>query len=305
MSDPDPTTRATRWPRSSTWWCRTSSSPRPRSSPTWSCRPSPCRRRPARLPTPTAWCSSAARRSSRPGEARQDLWIIQQLAQRIGLPWRLRHDARHRRGLRRDAPHDAVHRRHHLGAAEREQRVTYPCAERRRPGPADRVHRHFPTADGRARLVPADIIPADERPDADYPFVLITGRQLEHWHTGSMTRRAGVLDALEPDPVAIAAPAATCERSACKPATWSPSSRAAAASRCTRAPTTARRAARCSCRSLLRGGGQPADQPGARPVRQDPGVQVLRGAHQPRRPGTAGSTSSYGGGRILAEAALD
>jgi formate dehydrogenase major subunit len=50
--------------------------------------------------------------------------------------------------------------------------------------------------------VPADIVPADERPDADYPLVLITGRQLEHWHTGSMTRRSGVLDAIEPDPVA-------------------------------------------------------------------------------------------------------
>ncbi len=48
------------------------------------------------------------------------------------------------------------------------------------------------------KLVPADIIPADERPDVDYPFVLITGRQLEHWHTGSMTRRASVLDAIEP-----------------------------------------------------------------------------------------------------------
>jgi formate dehydrogenase major subunit len=47
-------------------------------------------------------------------------------------------------------------------------------------------------------LVPADIIPANERPDADYPFVLITGRQLEHWHTGSMTRRTVVLDAIEP-----------------------------------------------------------------------------------------------------------
>jgi formate dehydrogenase major subunit len=59
---------------------------------------------------------------------------------------------------------------------------------------------------GRARFVPADIIPANERPDADYPMVLITGRQLEHWHTGSMTRRAGVLDAIEPDPVALVHP---------------------------------------------------------------------------------------------------
>ena len=64
----------------------------------------------------------------------------------------------------------------------------------------------FPREGGRARFVPADIIPADERPDAEYPMVLITGRQLEHWHTGSMTRRATVLDAIEPDPVALMHP---------------------------------------------------------------------------------------------------
>ncbi|NBX99660.1 MAG: formate dehydrogenase subunit alpha, partial [Burkholderiaceae bacterium] len=56
----------------------------------------------------------------------------------------------------------------------------------------------FPTADGKVKLVPADIIPADERPNDEYPFVLITGRQLEHWHTGSMTRRATILDTIEP-----------------------------------------------------------------------------------------------------------
>ena len=39
-------------------------------------------------------------------------------------------------------------------------------------------------------------------PDAEYPFILTTGRQLEHWHTGAMTRRAIVLDALEPGAVA-------------------------------------------------------------------------------------------------------
>jgi len=50
--------------------------------------------------------------------------------------------------------------------------------------------------------VPADLISADEQPDANYPMVLITGRQLEHWHTGAMTRRAGVLDAIEPEPTA-------------------------------------------------------------------------------------------------------
>jgi formate dehydrogenase major subunit len=57
----------------------------------------------------------------------------------------------------------------------------------------------FPTPTGRAKFVPADIIPAAEQPDKEYPLVLITGRQLEHWHTGAMTRRAGVLDAIEPE----------------------------------------------------------------------------------------------------------
>jgi formate dehydrogenase major subunit len=60
---------------------------------------------------------------------------------------------------------------------------------------------HFPTPTGRAKFVPADLIPAAEQPDKEYPMVLITGRQLEHWHTGAMTRRAGVLDAIEPEPV--------------------------------------------------------------------------------------------------------
>ena len=57
----------------------------------------------------------------------------------------------------------------------------------------------FPTPDGRGKLVPADLVPPDEEPDDAYPFILTTGRQLEHWHTGQMTRRATVLDALEPE----------------------------------------------------------------------------------------------------------
>ena len=45
-------------------------------------------------------------------------------------------------------------------------------------------------------------VPPDELPDAEYPLVLTTGRLLEHWHTGSMTRRASNLDALEPEAIA-------------------------------------------------------------------------------------------------------
>ena len=46
------------------------------------------------------------------------------------------------------------------------------------------------------------MLPPAELPDAAYPMVLTTGRQLEHWHTGAMTRRASYLDALEPEAVA-------------------------------------------------------------------------------------------------------
>jgi len=64
----------------------------------------------------------------------------------------------------------------------------------------------FPTPSGRARFVPADLIHAAEQPDKEFPTVLITGRQLEHWHTGSMTRRASNLDYIEPEPVASVHP---------------------------------------------------------------------------------------------------
>src|SRR5262249_3136569 len=55
---------------------------------------------------------------------------------------------------------------------------------------------------GFGKLVAAKLQPPDETPNEDYPFILTTGRQLEHWHTGAMTRRASTLDALEPSAVA-------------------------------------------------------------------------------------------------------
>jgi formate dehydrogenase major subunit len=85
---------------------------------------------------------------------------------------------------------------------ERESSVTYPCVKEGDPGDPVVFIENFPTQSGRAKFVPADLISADERPDAEYPMILMTGRQLEHWHTGSMTRRASSLDAIEPEPVA-------------------------------------------------------------------------------------------------------
>ncbi|HUL63688.1 MAG TPA: formate dehydrogenase subunit alpha [Burkholderiaceae bacterium] len=135
-----------------------------------------------------------------PGNAKPDMWIIQQIAKRIGLGWNYKGPEC---GVAevyeemRQAMHTAI-----AGISwerlERESSITYPCLTEEDPGQPIVFIDHFPTPDGRVKLVPADIIPANERPDAEYPFVLITGRQLEHWHTGSMTRRASVLDVIEP-----------------------------------------------------------------------------------------------------------
>ena len=134
-----------------------------------------------------------------PGDARQDLWIIQQLAKRLGLNWSYPGE---------ESGVAAVYEEMHIAQGSisgitwdrlnRESSVTYPCKDDNDPGQTVVFVDKFPTDDGRAKFVPADIIPANERPDEAYPFVLITGRQLEHWHTGSMTRRASVLDMLEP-----------------------------------------------------------------------------------------------------------
>jgi formate dehydrogenase major subunit len=134
-----------------------------------------------------------------PGEARQDLWIIIEMAKRIGLDWRYAHPREVFEEMRRAMPSIAGITWERL---ERDSAVTYPCAGDDDPGQRVVFTDQFPTASGKGRFVPASIIPAAERPDDHYPFVLITGRQLEHWHTGSMTRRTEVLDSIEPAPVA-------------------------------------------------------------------------------------------------------
>jgi formate dehydrogenase major subunit len=132
-----------------------------------------------------------------PGEARQDLWIIQELGKRLGLPWNYSGPEDVFNEMRKAMPSIAGITWERL---ENEGAVTYPCEQEGDPGQEVIFEDDFPRPNGRAKLVPADIIHADERPDSEYPMVLITGRMLEHWHTGSMTRRASVLDAIEPAP---------------------------------------------------------------------------------------------------------
>ena len=134
-----------------------------------------------------------------PGDAKEDLWLLNELAKRMGLHWNYAHPREVFDEMRQCMDSIAGITWERL---ERESSVTYPCEKEGDPGEPVVFTTHFPTATGRGKFVPADLISAAERPDEQYPMVLITGRQLEHWHTGAMTRRASVLDHIEPEPVA-------------------------------------------------------------------------------------------------------
>jgi len=139
-----------------------------------------------------------------PGDAQQDWWIIQELANRMGLSWSYKHARDIFGEMRLVMPSLTGITWDRL---LKEDAVTYPCADENSVGKDVIFGDGFPTASGRGRMTPADVLPPDEIPDDDYPLVMSTGRLLEHWHTGSMTRRSTVLDALEPEPEVHVSPA--------------------------------------------------------------------------------------------------
>ncbi len=139
----------------------------------------------------------ARRALSPPGDAKQDLWIINALARRFGLKWDYTGPDQVFEELRQCMPSLKGISWKRL---EKEGSVTYPCDEEDQPGQEVIFGDGFPTPDGRGKFVPASIVAPDEVPDRHYPMILTTGRLLEHWHTGSMTRRASVLAGIEPDP---------------------------------------------------------------------------------------------------------
>ena len=141
---------------------------------------------------------------SPPGESRQDLWIIQELARRLGLEWDYTGPEAVFEEIRRAVPSMAGMTWARL---DEEDSLTYPLVSEGDPGePVIFRDGVFPTDDGRGRFVAADYIEADELPDEKYPFVFMTGRQLEHWHTGTMTRHSRVLNTIEPWPYVLVNP---------------------------------------------------------------------------------------------------
>ena len=133
---------------------------------------------------------------SPPGEARADWWIEVELAKRLGLEWTYDHPSQVFAEMKLTMKSfDNIS----WERLENENAVTYPSLSPTDPGQPIVFGDGFPRADGRARFTPADLIAPDDVPDDEYPMILTTGRQLEHWHTGSMTRRSKVLDSVEPE----------------------------------------------------------------------------------------------------------
>ena len=133
-----------------------------------------------------------------PGEAKEDLEIIIDLAKALGLDWKYKHVSEVFNEMAEIMPSlknitwDRV---------EAEDSVTYPCEEKDKPGSEIVFSQKFPTHSGLGKIVPTNIVSPDELPDQQFPFVLTTGRLLEHWHTGAMTRRSKTLHELEPEAI--------------------------------------------------------------------------------------------------------
>ncbi len=143
-----------------------------------------------------------------PGEAKQDLWIIEQLGRRLGLPWAYWKPGDGDGHAAAEAPVAHVYEEMRTTMAPlagvpwarlvRDGAVVTPALREDEPGQPVVFIDHFPRATGRAILVPATFAAGPEQAHPTHPLVLSTGRVLEHWHTGSMTRRSQDLDALAP-----------------------------------------------------------------------------------------------------------
>ncbi len=151
-----------------------------------------------------------------PGAAMQDLWVIEQIANRLGAGWnywRTEDGAGHAAA---EAPVARVYEEMRTvmeplagvpwSRLVREDVVVTPAPLENEPGHSVVFIDRFPTADGRATVVPTLFKPGAEQTDAEYPMVLTTGRVLEHWHGGAMTRHASMLDAIAPEALVLVHP---------------------------------------------------------------------------------------------------
>jgi formate dehydrogenase major subunit len=139
-----------------------------------------------------------------PGNARGDLEIIIDLSNRVGLPTPFANAAEVMDEIAAVTPSwRGVSHARLLGTGG----LQYPVDHATHPGTDFLFADAFPTADGKATFVPVEFLPPAELPDDEYPYLLNTGRQMYHWHTGTMTRRSFALDARESTPIVELHPA--------------------------------------------------------------------------------------------------
>ena len=138
-----------------------------------------------------------------PGEAKEDWWITNEIGKRMGLNWNYKHPKDIFEEMAQAMPslNNITWER-----LEKENSVTYPCNSPNAKGEEVVFGDQFPIEGGKGKFVPANVISPDEMPDKEFPMILTTGRQLEHWHTGAMTRKASNLDAIEPEATISLAP---------------------------------------------------------------------------------------------------
>ena len=139
----------------------------------------------------------AHKAAATPGQARGDLEILIDLSNRLGLTTRFETAEAVMREIARVTPSWRGVTYQRLEGAG----LQYPVPTGDSSGTSFLFDDRFPTADGKGTFVPVEYAPPVELPDETYPFVMNTGRQLYHWHTGTMTRRASGLDQREPTPI--------------------------------------------------------------------------------------------------------
>ena len=138
-----------------------------------------------------------------PGEAREDWWITNEIGKRLGLEWNYKHPKDIFNEMSKAMP---SLKNITWDRLDKEGSVTYPCNSPDSKGEEIVFGDSFPTPDGRGKFVSANVTSPDEMPDQSFPMILTTGRQLEHWHTGAMTRKASNLNAIEPEASASLSP---------------------------------------------------------------------------------------------------
>lgn len=128
-----------------------------------------------------------------PGEAKPDWVILTELAQRLGLSWKYESAEEVYQEITDLTPSYAGISYQRL---ENEGGLQWPCPEEGHPG-TPILHKDV-FAKGRGVFTPVEYSPPAEEPCQEYPLILVTGRDLYHYHTGSMTRQSKGLDAFRP-----------------------------------------------------------------------------------------------------------